>query len=132
MSNLADDCRLLAQIMEKRGAYPKGRGILVQAADALATKDATIARLEAENERMREAISGALGSLDGEPEYHDQGMGCGLEDRNIIDRYEAMQHGWECAMERVYSENVSWAKDQLSSALSTIPDPAGGMPVEVK
>lgn len=35
-----------------------------------------------------------------EPDYHQQGMGCGLEDRNITDRYEAMQHGWECAVER--------------------------------
>lgn len=36
-----------------------------------------------------------------EPEYHTHGMGCGLEDRNIIDRYEAMQHGFEKAVERV-------------------------------
>ena len=34
------------------------------------------------------------------PEYHDEGMGCGLEDRNITDRYEAMRHGWDCAIER--------------------------------
>ena len=35
------------------------------------------------------------------PEYHAQGMGCGLEDRCITDRYEAMRYGWDCAMERV-------------------------------
>ena len=34
-------------------------------------------------------------------EYHSQGMGCGLEDRDITDRYEACAHGWERAMERV-------------------------------
>ncbi|NSL93880.1 hypothetical protein [Acetobacter syzygii] len=39
-----------------------------------------------------------------EPEYHDQGMGCGLEDRGIHDRYEAMAYGWEQAMERACSE----------------------------
>lgn len=39
-----------------------------------------------------------------EPEYHEQGMGCGLEDRNITDRYEAMAHGWECALERQVEE----------------------------
>lgn len=39
-----------------------------------------------------------------EPEYHYEGMGCGLEDRNITDRYDAMAHGWECAMERVFQE----------------------------
>lgn len=35
------------------------------------------------------------------PEYHDSGMGCGLEDRNITDRYEAMRHGWDCALDAV-------------------------------
>ena len=34
------------------------------------------------------------------PEYHAEGMGCGLEDRGIRDRYEAMQHGWDCAIDR--------------------------------
>ncbi|CEF54572.1 TMF family protein [Acetobacter ghanensis] len=38
------------------------------------------------------------------PEYHDQGMGCGLEDRNIHDRYEAMSYGWDQALERACSE----------------------------
>ncbi|QHC34125.1 hypothetical protein [Komagataeibacter xylinus] len=38
------------------------------------------------------------------PEYHDQGMGCGLEDRGITDRYEAMGYGWDQALERVCSE----------------------------
>ena len=33
-----------------------------------------------------------------EPDYHTQGMGCGLEDRDIVDRYEAMYHGWEKAV----------------------------------
>ena len=36
-------------------------------------------------------------------DYNSQGMGCGLEDRNITDRYEAMKHGWDEAIER-YSE----------------------------
>lgn len=35
-----------------------------------------------------------------EADYHSSGMGCGLEDRNIRDRYEAMQHGWERAIEK--------------------------------
>ena len=33
--------------------------------------------------------------------YHTSGMGCGLEDRGITDRYEAMQHGWEQAVEQI-------------------------------
>lgn len=35
------------------------------------------------------------------PDFHWQGMGCGLEDRNITDRYEAMRYGWEAALDRV-------------------------------
>lgn len=33
------------------------------------------------------------------PDYHQHGMGCGLEDRNIIDRYKAMAYGWDCAID---------------------------------
>jgi len=40
------------------------------------------------------------------PEYHYQGMGCGLEDRGITDRYEAMQYGWDEAIERCAAEVV--------------------------
>ena len=35
------------------------------------------------------------------PDYNAQAMGCGLEDRNITDRYEAMQYGWDQAIDRV-------------------------------
>lgn len=35
------------------------------------------------------------------PDYSEQGMGCGLEDRGITDRYEAMRYGWDQALERV-------------------------------
>ena len=76
------------------------------------------ADLSEENIRLKAAISGALESLEGEPEYHDQGMGCGLEDRGITDCYDAMYHGWEKALERVYGENIAWAKCQLSEALN--------------
>ena len=37
-----------------------------------------------------------------EPNYHFEGMGCGLEDRNITDRYEAMEYGWDCAISRMF------------------------------
>lgn len=52
---------------------------------------------------LEEAIKYSIDS-ENEPEYHDEGMGCGLEDRNITCRYEAMAHGWEKALERIYSE----------------------------
>lgn len=81
-------------------------------------KDAEIEAAQAEINRLRGLIEESVRCLDGEPEYHDQGMGCGLEDRGITDRYEAMSHGWEQAMERVYGENIAWAKDALASALN--------------
>lgn len=43
-----------------------------------------------------------------EPDYHTCGMGCGLEDINITDRYEAMAHGWERAIERFYDNTPNW------------------------
>jgi hypothetical protein len=39
--------------------------------------------------------------FDDYPDFHDEAMGCGLEDRGIRDRYEAMRYGWDQAMERV-------------------------------
>lgn len=52
------------------------------------------------------------------PDFHWQGMGCGLEDRNITDRYEAMRYGWEAALDRV-AEDI----DSLGP-LYTTPQPA--------
>ena len=34
-------------------------------------------------------------------EYHSMAEGCGLEDANITDRYEAMAYGWDRAIEKV-------------------------------
>ncbi len=50
------------------------------------------------------------------PEYHSQGMGCGIEDRGIEDRYQAMAHGWEKAIERV-EEHFGDAADEFEAVL---------------
>lgn len=73
----------------------------------------TIARVQqlvAENSVMKEIIN-SVTDLDNEPKYHSEGMGCGLEDRGITDRYDATQYGWECAMERVYGEVIPCAEE---------------------
>jgi hypothetical protein len=44
--------------------------------------------------------------FDDYPEYNTTAMGCGLEDQNITDRYDAMRHGWDEAMKRV-GERIS-------------------------
>ena len=58
-----------------------------------------------------------------EPNYHYEAMGCGLEDRNITDRYEAMQHGWDCAIYRMLEEIPEgdlYTSDQLAAAQEEI------------
>lgn len=37
-------------------------------------------------------------------EYNPHTEGCGLEDRNITDKYEAMEHGFNRALENVSEE----------------------------
>jgi hypothetical protein len=60
-----------------------------------------------EQSRAIDAIKARLAQPEQEPfeiewpEYHDMGMGCGLEDRNITDRYDAMRYGWDEAIEAV-------------------------------
>lgn len=69
---------------------------LVQERDALA----------AENAGLKEALEYVI-NPDNQPEYHDQGMGCGVEDHGYQrDGYSACAYGWESAMERVYSEVI--------------------------
>ena len=68
---------------------------------------------EAREKKLAEALE-HMSDTDNEPEYHQVGMGCGLEDRCITDRYDAMEHGWDCAMERVYAEVISVANEAIT------------------
>ncbi|VGC91329.1 hypothetical protein [Klebsiella pneumoniae] len=68
------------------------------------------AQLAAENVEMKQIID-SVTNLDNEPQYHDEGMGCGLEDRGITDRYDACRHGWDEAMERIYGEVIPCADE---------------------
>lgn len=73
---------------------------------------ATIEKLRAEREQLAvenvalKQIIDSVTNLDNEPQYHDEGMGCGLEDRGITDRYDACRYGWDEAMERIYGEVI--------------------------
>ena len=78
-----------------------------------AERDAQQKRADAlavENQALKDVLE-KICCRDNEPEYHDCGMGCGLEDRGITDRYAAMAHGWESAMERVYEEVIPFIED---------------------
>ena len=74
-----------------------------------------------ENKRLRDALEVVAKCLDGQPEYHEVGMGCGVEDHNISDRYEAAAFGWDQAMERVYSEHINDALEATITALQAKP-----------
>ena len=65
-------------------------------------------------------IIDSVTSLDNEPQYHDEGMGCGLEDRGITDRYDACRYGWDEAMERIYGEVIPCADELDFSATDRI------------
>ena len=72
-------------------------------------------QLAAENVAMKQIID-SVTNLDNEPQYHDEGMGCGLEDRGITDRYDACRYGWDEAMERIYGEVIPCADELDFSA----------------
>lgn len=61
-------------------------------------------------------IVDSVTDLSNEPQYHDEGMGCGLEDRGITDRYDACRYGWDEAIERIYGEVIPCADELDFSA----------------
>lgn len=71
--------------------------------------------LALENLAMKQIVD-SVTNLDNEPQYHDEGMGCGLEDRGITDRYDACRYGWDEAMERIYGEVIPCADELDFSA----------------
>ena len=76
-------------------------------------------QLAAENVAMKQIVD-SVTNLDNEPQYHDEGMGCGLEDRGITDRYDACRYGWDEAMERIYGEVIPCADELDVSATDRI------------
>ena len=83
--------------------YNNGKYCLYEDYAAL---EARCAALAAENAGLKSAIEYCI-NPDNQPEYHDQGMGCGVEDHDYQrDGYSACYYGWESAMERVYSEVI--------------------------
>ena len=50
------------------------------------------------------------------PEYHEEGMGCGLEDQHITNRYEACRYGFEQAIDACYAEVIEPLENQLEAS----------------
>ena len=72
----------------------------------LANTESKCAALATENTGLKQALEYVI-NPDNQPEYHDQGMGCGVEDNGLqTDGYGACEYGWREAMERIYSEVI--------------------------
>lgn len=84
--------------------------------------------LALENVAMKQIVD-SVTNLDNEPQYHDEGMGCGLEDRGITDRYDACRYGWDEAIERIYGEVIPCADELDFSATDRI---VAGIKAEAK
>lgn len=64
----------------------------------------------AETDKLTDVIDELTDLIEFEPEYNSQAEGCGLEDRSITDRYEAMAYGWERAMDKIKEEQLLFTK----------------------
>lgn len=89
---------------------------LAKAYQQLAAENVALAL---ENVAMKQIVD-SVTNLDNEPQYHNEGMGCGLEDRGITDRYDACRYGWDEAMERIYGEVIPCADELDFSATDRI------------
>ncbi|MGP6734853.1 hypothetical protein ACTZM2_04290 [Klebsiella pneumoniae] len=91
----------------------------IKTGNMLADQNAQLAAenvaLALENVAMKQIVD-SVTNLDNEPQYHAEGMGCGLEDRGITDRYDACRYGWDEAMERIYGEVIPCADELDFSA----------------
>ena len=79
---------------------------LAEMAAQLANAESKCAALATENTGLKQALEYVI-NPDNQPEYHDQGMGCGVEDNGLqTDGYGACEYGWRESMERIYSEVI--------------------------
>lgn len=97
---------LEAQVKQLEADNEKAMSVLKEANNAVLLAKSKFEALAAENAAMKDTLEYVI-NPDNQPEYHDQGMGCGVEDHGYQrDGYSACVYGWDSAMERVYSEVI--------------------------
>lgn len=64
--------------------------------------------------RQHGSAEQAVEPFDDYPDFNAEAMGCGLEDRGIKDRYDAMRYGWDSAVERV-AERINGFVESLAA-----------------
>ena len=84
----------LIQSLESAGELSIREQKFLKLAKAFKQLAAENVALALENVAMKQIVD-SVTNLDNEPQYHAEGMGCGLEDRGITDRYDACRYGWE-------------------------------------
>lgn len=82
--------------------------------------NARLVQLAAENAWLKQIVD-SVTDLSNEPQYHAEGMGCGLEDRGITGRYDACRYGWDEAMAYAdgYNKSTADLKTSFSQACSS-------------
>ncbi|WP_368301332.1 hypothetical protein [Kluyvera sichuanensis] len=74
----------------------------------LANAESKCVEVVAESAGLKSVLEEIINAA--EPEYHEQGMGCGVEDRGYQrDGYSACSYGWYSAIDRIYSEVIPGA-----------------------
>ena len=92
--------------------------------DCASLAAARIAELEGENAKMRDGLMRIRTCTDCPTlDMGDmrKGLQCGLEDRDIINRYEAAEYGFDDATERWFE----WARNEADAALTPTPKEPG-------
>lgn len=83
----------------------------------VATKTDRITELEALVRELAGKFE-SLKDMEHSPQYHHQGMGCGVEDRCLqTDGYGAAEYGWNNAVDRYADWVIDVAEDALSNPL---------------
>ncbi|WP_370430090.1 hypothetical protein [Klebsiella michiganensis] len=100
----------LIQSLESAGELSIREQKFLKLAKAYQQLAAENVALALENVAMKQIVD-SVTNLDNEPQYHAEGMGCGLEDRGITDRYDACRYGWDEAMEQIYGEVIPCAEE---------------------
>ncbi|HBT6234045.1 TPA: hypothetical protein MCD37_003950 [Klebsiella quasipneumoniae] len=111
-----NDGLTLNQLAERNAALVTELVKLRTERDQLAAENVGLAL---DNLALKQIVD-SVTDLSNEPQYHAEGMGCGLEDRGITDRYDACRYGWDEAMERVYGEVIPCADELDFSATDRI------------
>ncbi|WP_270529609.1 hypothetical protein [Klebsiella pneumoniae] len=109
----------LIQSLESAGELSIREQKFLKLAKAFKQLAAENVALALENVAMKQIVD-SVTNLDNEPQYHAEGMGCGLEDRGITDRYDACRYGWDEAMERIYGDVIPCAEELDFSATARI------------